>query len=124
MSDKFEAFRAATLLNLAGLAKVLGMLPIPIEIRVDGSFGDDIISSLLRARELLREMPMSEVLHAAVNTAILDWLSGLTLGTTAEENEDDADWLYFAATQLSMSRCQQAIGFALDILDGTIVIEE
>ncbi len=123
MSDKFEAFRAATLTNLAGLAKVLGMLPIPIEIRVGHSIADDTLTDLHRARALLPEVPMSEVLHAAVNTAILDWLAGLTLGTVADDNEDDAVWLYSTAL-ISMRRCQEEIGFALDVLDGTIVIED
>ena len=123
MSDKFDAFRIAALTNLAGLAKVLGMLPIPIEIRIGEDIAGDTLANLLRARTLLADVPMSEVLHAAANTAILDWLSGLTLSTVAEDNEEDADWLYTAAT-ISMHRCQQAIGFALDILDGTIIIED
>lgn len=123
MSDKFDAFRVATLTNLAGLAKVLGMLPIPIEVRVGLEQVDETIGDLLRARTLLAEEPMSEVLHAAVNTAILDWLSGLTLGTVADGDEENAVWLYTAA-MISMRRCQQEVGFALDILDGNIIIED
>nr|WTA71268.1 hypothetical protein OHB51_35325 [Micromonospora sp. NBC_00855] len=122
MSDKYKAFRASTLLNLVTLAKVLGMLPIPIEIKV-GALEDGTIEDLHRARVLLPEIPMSEVLHAAVNTAILDWFAGLTLGSVADENEDDAPWLYTAA-QLSQTRCRDAIEVAYGILTGEIVIED
>ncbi|MGW4718289.1 hypothetical protein [Nocardia sp. NPDC004260] len=119
MGDKFETLRVATIHTLAGIAKVLGMLPIPIEISADPN-DESQIEDVLRARRLIREVPMGEVLRAAVNTAIIDWMSGLTLGMLADQGDDeDKEWLLTAAL-VAMTRCEHEIEFALDLISGRI----
>jgi hypothetical protein len=118
-------FSAGLITNLAGIVKVLGMLPIPIEVKIEPGGGDEI-ADLVRAQKLLQEIPMHDILRAACNTAILDWMTGVTLGSFADRlSEDDEDWDWMVASGIiQMHRCRDEIELALGILSGKVEIEE
>ncbi|MFI7527507.1 hypothetical protein [Nocardia salmonicida] len=121
--NRFQMFAEALIHNLAGLAKILGMLPIPIAISTDS--GTDHMGQMLRVRKLVGDIPMNEVLTAAINTAIVDWMTGAILESVRQDEAegDEKDFLLTSAL-LSMHRCNEAIQFALGILHGDIVIED
>lgn len=121
--NRFQMFAEALIQNLAGLAKLLGMLPIPIVISTEP--GTEHMEQMLRVRKLVKDIPMDTVLRATVSTAIVDWMTGAILESVREdEDEDDAKDLLLTSAMLAMHRCRQEIVFAIDILNGDIVIED
>jgi hypothetical protein len=110
-----KAFLQHAAIAYAGIAKVLGMLPIPIALKVQLDTDPSDIEDLLRARKLVREIPMEQILIAVVNTMIVEWMAAMTLAGQIDPDDQSDDWLLEAAI-LNMLRVDSSINVALNIL--------
>lgn len=100
------------------IRKVLGSLELPIQmVEFDRENGSVAYDSAKLALGAVRDLPMPRLLRAAVTTALIDWLSSVSLSIHATIQSED--WAQRAAI-LQLSRCENSVHLARGVIAGEL----